>query len=615
MEGTGVGQEYDLALLAYEPGGDPLGWMPHPLKLDVGVPWCDVSSLVFEYPKDSPGAEWVIGQSGGFEIAVMVWEAVSGEWIEPPNHRFVVLQWEDDVVDDTNTIRFTCPGYAWLMSKHLILKGKKDDALNKVEEDAKKEMDDAKSEMDSAQSSLNSVLSTVRSTLKYKGGAYALAKFPKTVKSGKKQVKPKNKSILFHTSRHKFYWYKSADSKWYLLTQPGATSKIGDATTKASALAGKTAVYNAKKKSYDKAKYNAREATKAGKRPMVDTTAGWAIKRHWEESQARGGSRLKGMGRTFNGTYATGKNSSGKFHRKWKERFDVDLTIGMSILDLLLELTKMGVCEWQMRGRQLDMFRPGDFNVDVSDVVGLHLGRDLTEAPDKASRHEYANYWVIRGEGNLSFGMKATGDVDPGMGWGTWEKALTASGAKKTADAKKMALKEAKGTLKRIKLESTRGLIVHAEAPRPMFDYLPGQTIRVYGADGEMQRVRVMQITLTREPGGWVSGNLVLDDRFLATALNFRNSLALTLGGYEKTLGGGTVPMLPPPPDSVDPVVRETAVSVVVGARAGINEATGHAATILNIAWTPPGEDAFVPEEPEDEPGDETDAGELIPDY
>lgn len=615
MQGLMAVEDYDLGLFAYRAGGDALGWMPRPRSMQVAYPLNDVPSLIFEYGKDQPGARWIINQTAGLEIAVKVWVASKSQWIEPPNSRFVVLQWEDDVTDDSNTMRFTCPGYAWLLSKHLILKGQQDDALNKMESDSKAEYDRVKGQHGGAVSTMNGSISTVKSAMKYKGGGYALHYFPKTVKSGSKQVKPKNKSVLYHTGRQQFYWYKASESKWYRITNKKATDQIPSAKAAATRRNDLSSMEAGAKKGYERAKYNAREATKNGKRPMVSTTAGWAIKRHWEESQMRGGLRLKGMGRSFNGVHGTGYNSAGKLHKKWPTRFDIDLTIGMSILDVLKQLTDMGVCEWQMRGRTLDMYRPGDYAKDVSSVVGLHMGRHLTEAPDKASRHDFANYWVVRGEGNLSFGMKPTKNVDAMLGWGTWETSLSVSGATKAAEAKKLAVNEAKNTLKRVKIESTRGLIVTTQGPRPMVDYLPGHKIRVYGVDGTMQKVRVMQVTLTREPDGHVSGNLVLADRFYAAALNFKASLSATLGGHEKSIGGGTVPMLPQPKAPVREKAKAAPASMAASARAGINESTGLGQTILSLAWSPAGEDAFEPLLPEEEPGDETDPGEDEPDY
>lgn len=608
-------KDYDLGIVAYRPDGDVIGSLPHPMEIQVAYPLNEVPAVTFSYAKDSAAARWFLRREA-IEVAVVHWVPGRDQWVEPPMSRFVVLQWEDDVTDETNIIRFTAPGYSWLLSKQLIRKGKNDDALNAAEAKAAKAYEDAKNKAGGSSGSMSGALSTVKSIMKYKGGTYALSYFPKTVKSGTKQVKPANKSILYHTGRNKLYWYKSATSAWYIITTKDANAQLTNLRNAYTKSSSDTAAEAATKKAYDKAKNNAKEATKDGKRPMLKTTAGWAMKRHWDETKGYGRGRLGGASRTFNGTYGSGRNAAGLLHRKWKDRVDIDLTIGMSLLDLLTELTNMGLCEWRTRGRALDMFRPGDFASDLSGKVALHMGVDLTEAPDKATRHNFANYLLVRGEKNLSFGMTNPG-ADSSGGWGTMEKAVSVSGASTVATAKKLALKEAKDSLKRIKIESTRGLIVHEGGHRPMYDYLPGDWIRVYGVDGTLQKVRIMQITLTREAGGHISGNLVLADRFYAQALDFRNSLASTLGGYETTIGGGTVPMLPQTPvGGVSPSARGAVSSLAIAARSGINEASGANEVILSIDWAPPGKDAFTPMAANEEPNDtDTDPEESVPDY
>lgn len=607
-------QGFSLGLKLYKPAGEAYGFLPHPLSIQAAFPESDVPSLIFTYPKDSAVADLLLKERNGFEIAVMLYIPTLGHWIEPMQGRFMALQWEDDVADETNLIKFTCPGIAWNLSKQLVFKGKNDDKLNAAEKAAIDAYEKAESDLRSKESALNSNLSLVKSDMRYKGGTYCLSYFPKTVKSGSKYVKPKNKSILFHTGRRKFYWYKSSSAGWYAITKKEVTNRAGDTYNKAMAVNSARNTLDSRKGSKDRAVHRAREATKGGKRPMGNTTAGWAMKRHWDEAKARGGNRMLGMSRAFNGTYATAANGTAS-KVKWPTRFAIDLTIGMSLLDLLKQLTEMGMVEWVFRQRRLALMKPGTMAIDVSDKVGLHLGKDLKEAPDKATLHDFANYLLVRGEDNLSFGM-ANSKSDSSLGWGTWERALSASGAKKTADAKKAVAGEAKQAQKRLKIESTRQLIIHPETPLPMYHYQPGNYIGIYGIDGTMQKVRVKQVTLTADDEGVMSGALVLGDRFRSTALDFRRSLNATVGGYEKTIGGGTVPLLPAPSGQVPAKAKTPPPSLAIAARTGINEATGASSTILSLAWAPPGDEAFEPMTAAEEPADtDTDPGELVPDY
>lgn len=604
-------RDFSLGLLAYEPSGKVIGWLPQPMSIQAAFPFSGLSTLIFTYPKDAPLGDTLLKHPYGFEVALMLYVPQKQEWVEPPNARFMVLQWEDDVTDDGNIMKFTCPGLAWVFSKQLVFKGKNDDALNAKEKLAIEQSKKATDELRSKESALNSNLSLVKSEMKSKGNTYALNYFPKNVKRGGKWQKPKDKSILFHTGRKQFYWYTD---RWYRITKKAVTDRITDTANKAAAVATFKANNEVLLKRKDQAVENAKEATKSGRRPMYKATAGWIIKRHWDEAVKRGGGRLKGIGRSFNGTYGTGSNGAAS-KKKWKTRFDFELTIGMSILDILENLTEMGQIEWQMRGRRLDVSLPGTFEKDVSQWVGLQMGRDLVEAPDKATRHDFANYILVRGEDNLSFGMKTPG-ADASAAWGTWEKSLSASGAKKVKDAKEIVTREAKLSQRRVKIESTRQIRVHPEAPYPMFDYLPGQFIRVYGVDGTMQRVQMQQITVVQEDDGTVSGALILGDRFRAGPLNFRKSLSTTLGGYEKTIGGGTVPLLPAPTPGVPKLKNRPPMSLATAARVAINEASGESSVIIALDWSPEDGIGFEPLLPAEEPDDTAaDPGGYAPDY
>lgn len=603
--------DFSLGLLAYEPAGDVIGWLPQPLTIQVASPYNALPTLIFSYPKTAPLADIFYNKPNGFEVALMIHTPHDNKWREPPNCRFMVLQWEDDVTDETNIMKFTCPGIAWNFSKQLVFKGKNDDALNAKEKLAAEKYEKGESDLRSKESALNSNLSIVKSDMKSKGNTYCLDIFPAKININGKWVLPKKNSILFNTVRRKFYRWNGA---WYLITKKEVQDRAVDTYNKAMAVKSARTQYGHLKSSADWAKENAKEATKGGQRPMFKATAGWVIKRHWDEAIARGGNRLPGMGRSFNGTYATGKDGAGS-KEKWRSRFDFDLTIGMSLLTILENLTEMGQIDWQMRRRQLDVALPGRFAKDVSDRVGLHLGKDLKEAPDKGTRHDYANYLLVRGESNLSFGMKNK-NSDSTTGWGTWEKALSASGAKTVASAKEVVGQEAKLSQRRVKIESTRQIVVHPQAPYPLYDYLPGQFIRVYGADGAMQKVQVAQITLVQGEDGLVEGALVLGDRFRKGPLNFKRSLATTLGGYEKTIGGGTVPRLPDPIKGLPPRLVLPAMSLAVGARVAINESTGRSSVIVAMDWSPSGEVSFEPILPSEEPLDTTiDPNGYTPDY
>lgn len=106
----------DLRLRAYAPNGAALGLLPDALDLQVGLPLADVSSLTVSYSRRVAGGtvlERDLGQ--GLELAVEY--TTGGAWTEPRNGRFLYLKRSFDLVDDTDTVRATCPGYAWQLRK------------------------------------------------------------------------------------------------------------------------------------------------------------------------------------------------------------------------------------------------------------------------------------------------------------------------------------------------------------------------------------------------------------------------------------------------------------------------------------------------------------------
>ena len=70
----------------------------------------------------------------------------------------------------------------------------------------------------------------------------------------------------------------------------------------------------------------------------------------------------------------------------WTSLVTIEVTPGVTVLGLLLELADLGVVEWQMYGRELRLFQPGTLGVDrtlTTPPVVLYPGRDQLDAPVK----------------------------------------------------------------------------------------------------------------------------------------------------------------------------------------------------------------------------------------
>ncbi|MEV0149674.1 MULTISPECIES: hypothetical protein [unclassified Nonomuraea] len=106
---------YGLRLVAYEPNGDKLGLLPHPLSFEAAAPLNDVSSLRLDYSAHAAGQDLLARPC---EIALEY--LVDGDWVEPPGGRFLRIKRGSDAIDQARKRSYTCPGYAWAFKKAVL---------------------------------------------------------------------------------------------------------------------------------------------------------------------------------------------------------------------------------------------------------------------------------------------------------------------------------------------------------------------------------------------------------------------------------------------------------------------------------------------------------------
>jgi hypothetical protein len=96
-----------------------LGHLPEPISWSASFPWNSIGALTVKYSlKASRGTLLDRSLSEGAEIAVEVAEVGSDFWTEPPNGRFIVTKnSQDDSLDASDLVTYTCPAYGALLSK------------------------------------------------------------------------------------------------------------------------------------------------------------------------------------------------------------------------------------------------------------------------------------------------------------------------------------------------------------------------------------------------------------------------------------------------------------------------------------------------------------------
>lgn len=244
-----------------------------------------------------------------------------------------------------------------------------------------------------------------------------------------------------------------------------------------------------------------------GKRAFLSATPGVILKTLLNEAQARGA--LTGISHS---SFTTTADSAGV---GWANVLTIYYEPGLDYLALLLNLADQGMVDFRMQGRVLYVYNPNaamavDRTVGSAQVV-LRAGRDLTEAPFRRTWEGLADFAYFAGDAGSSYSTTNAGASKP---WGRQETFI-ANGS--VSDPGTMAaLTQAELSLgDHERTEYTRGLDFTHAADLPFFDYSVGDYVWSAIDGTALTRLRVRQLTLTRDDKARVGGNVVLNDRFL----------------------------------------------------------------------------------------------------
>lgn len=279
-----------------------------------------------------------------------------------------------------------------------------------------------------------------------------------------------------------------------------------------------------------------------GKRPFLSATAGTILATLIGETQARG--VLPGLGVDFTPTV----DSAGAV---WAKVLTIYYEPGIDVLTLLDNLAEQGVVDWTMTGRTLRMVNADTTLArnltDGPTPVDLRLGRDITEAPDTGTLEDVASAVYVKGEGTARLELVNPNAPAP---WGRWESFITQGGVRDEGTMRLLAEAELDRT-GRERIQITRGLSFTAAKWVPFRDYQPGDYVLAPDDTGTLAPLRVRQITLTRDQAGTLTGNLVLNDRFLERELRLAKRTRGIVGGA--TAGGSGAQPAPEGPDPRQP--------------------------------------------------------------
>lgn len=313
-----------------------------------------------------------------------------------------------------------------------------------------------------------------------------------------------------------------------------------------------------------------------GKRKFLSQTPGSILRALLMEAQGR--QALQGLLYDFN--HLT--DSAGV---AWGSTLTIYYEPGMDYLTILRNLADQGIVDFWTEGRTLRVFRAESpasarrLEVASPTPVVLRQGRDLTEAPFRGTWENMADYALVQGEdGKVLEKTQAAKSA-----WGRQEVYITQGGVSDDGTMNLLAdASLAQASQERV--ERTYGLTL-ADAPfLPLLDYFPGDYVGIRTVGKPQAAYRVRQVTMERDEKAQVSGNAVLNDRFLEAEVRQARRVQGIVNGAQSSGGSGTAPA--PGPDAPD----TTPPAVPQDGRVTVDTYTtpqGDLRAVARLAWDP----------------------------
>lgn len=282
-----------------------------------------------------------------------------------------------------------------------------------------------------------------------------------------------------------------------------------------------------------------------GQRVFTNATPGQILNTLFSEAQSRGA--MSGMSWTFgavndsSGTAWAGSSSQ-----------TLGFSPGQNFYEILTGLADAGLIDFRTNGREIQVYNADattGMGVDRSigsNPVTLRPGQGLTEAPFRRTWAGLADTAYTQGDGTSTLIRTNGSAVTP---WGRQETFVTAAGAT-TAGTLQVIADGALALTDNVRVERTFGLTFASAVFHPFAHYGVGEY--VFGvSDGltPAERLRVRQITLSRDGDGVSGGNTVLNDRFVEADIRQQRALSkLTAGATQGGSGGSPIgnDILPP---------------------------------------------------------------------
>lgn len=604
--------DHGMRLLLARPGeSQPYGSVKRVFDFNVAWNRTDPSRLRFKTYKDAPGADHLQAYPD-VQLIVELWEPWTRQWIQPPNSRFVLEAPKDDLADETNEIEYSAVQAVTRLDKAILYRRNADQSLNNALDLAEDAFGDAESEFNSAWNTFDGAATKIRQRHGMYGGQnFAQRGFPASTRS--RRV-PRGSILVcgrIAANRWQGGLYYFNGTKWRRLSKAKWREDKDDLIVDGLNVVRKRRVMIRRQEELRKATWAARESSRGGRRYFHNRSAGYIMQRALTEAQRRdtnrgftgntGSTRVKGVQRSF----TNAKDSRG---RNWvsSTRASMEFQIGQGLFSMVQDLQERGLCDWQTRNTVLDLVPKGALRVDQSNRVAIRIGQDVTEGVTNASYTDHASVVLVLGDGGKAYEHRMGLDASVKTDIGYWEGSISESAAASATPAGRLTEDLRAQMAKRMKLETSRKVVVGLNSALPMVDYQPHHLISVYEATGERASRMVEQIILSQaDATAPLEAVITFEDRFQSTPVRFRNSLSKTMGGLDHMQGRIPLDQGVRVPAEVEAQLRPSNIAPPISAISGairFND-QNQPNVVLSVKWAA-GYEAELPPIPEEQYGE-----------
>jgi hypothetical protein len=303
-----------------------------------------------------------------------------------------------------------------------------------------------------------------------------------------------------------------------------------------------------------------------GKVSFASKTPGVVLATLFDKAKSLG--ELTGITRGFTGT----ADSNGA---AWDNVLTIEYDMGISLLQVVQNLTDSGLAEFRMVGRELQAYNPGTLGSDLTvggNPLVLWAGRNTTEAPEQTNSAGLRTVALVKGENGTwtevedptaraQYGRRTMLVSQGGAGdVGTLSVIGQASLGQTSRIRSELTYKYLPGGGDNVASTGAWGMGPWGEfpwggpsrtaAPAPMRDYIPGDWVFT-DMTGELQRVRVRQILIEWSSDEPTAYTLVLNDKFLERDIALSRKVEGITGGA--STNGGSMPSDSPGEDEIPP--------------------------------------------------------------